>query len=251
MSEKLTFTINNDFRCFKKGQALELPLYKSAINYIVGPNGSGKSSLMHFIRAKRHDLFSENKSMYDGMISRDDRFLKDSDDITIDGLDSFDQIFVLDVVDDDPLSFNNAATASGLIGSGGLAMLEKSRGQKSQMLSSRFINSIVKVTGFSIQDFNNGKRYDKHPLIIVDELDEGLDINNQSKFSRLLLNLGTIFNATVICICHNFFCIACDEFTGKDTTVWDISDGKIKTIKKYVLEQTGFEIDINPAKNES
>lgn len=247
ITETLTFDISDDFRCFKKGQQIKLDLCGHRVNYIVGPNACGKSTLMHAIRAKKHDLADYNKNLYDGMSNMEDKFMATSG-ITIDGLENFDQIFVLDSIDDDPLSFTNSATASSYIMGGGYQMARMSKGQKAQAMQNKFINSIQSVTNFSIADFNNGKQYSKHPLIIVDEIDEGLDVKLQSKFDVIMSNLSCIYNATVVCICHNFMCPACG-LLGNNTPVFDMSDFKQKTIGEYVEQQTGFTIDISPMKN--
>lgn len=244
--ETLKFNISDDFRCFKKGQEIDINLIKNGVNYIVGPNGSGKTTLMHAIRAERHDLAEYNKDLFDGMSNMEDSIMTSSG-ITIEGLDKFDQIFVLDSVDDDPLSFTNSATASGYICGGGWEMAHLSKGQKALAMQSKFIKSLQNITKFSIADYKAGKKYDKHPLIIVDEVDEGLDIKMQSKFDIIVSNLATTYNATLICICHNFMCPAC-SLAGSLTTVFDLSDFKQKTIGEYVEQQTGFTISISPTK---
>lgn len=250
--ENITITLKQDDRCFKKGDIISLDLHEG-VNFIVGPNGCGKTTLMHYIRAIQHDLRDMNKRMYDGMSNNDDQIYgrprssdKDKPFVStvfdIKGLEQFDQVFVLDSIDDDPVTFNNAATAYGLASGGGLAALSLSKGQKASMMLSKFISSIIKVTGFTPQQFNEGADYDKHPLVIVDEADEGLDIGHQIKFMRFIDRISNIWNATIICICHNPMCTLSEGTM--DTKVYDLSTKSLKSIQQYILDQTGLKVSV-------
>lgn len=242
--EDITFKINKDFRCFKQGQELKLQLMNFGVNYIVGPNGSGKSTLIHAIRAKKHSLADINRHDFDGMVPNDDKLFNTDELISVEGLDSYDEIFVLDSVDDDPLSFTNSATASGLVGGGGYSMLHLSKGQKAQAMQTKFLVKLQEVTGFTPADYRAGKTYDKNPLIIVDEIDEGLDIKNQVMFNKLLNNIASIYHATLICICHNFLCIGAG-LGGMRYPVYDITQNKIVEIGEYIEAQTGLKLTID------
>lgn len=241
--EEIKFKIEKDFRCFKKGEEITFPLIKNCANYIVGKNGSGKSTLIHYIRANYHDLFKTNKNLFDGMTNNDDFLFRDSNVCMLEGIEQFDKVFVLDGVDDNPTSFINSATASGLCMGGGLAALNHSNGQNSISMMSRFIDKIQKDTNFTVKDYKGGKKYDKHCLIILDEVDEGLDFGRQSKFNSILNNLAKVFNATVICITHNPLVIISDIF-GHLTPVFDLEERKIKSIGDYIKEKTNLNVKI-------
>ena len=252
MMENITITLKKNDRCFKEGDVISLDLHEG-VNFIVGPNGCGKTTLMHYIRAMQHDLRDMNKKMFDGMSNNDDQIYGGgwnndkskpfvSKVFDIKGLEQFDQVFVLDSIDDDPVNFNNAATAGGLIGGGGWAALSLSKGQKASMMLSKFISSIIKVTGFTPQQFNDGADYCKHPLVIVDEADEGLDIAHQVKFVKFIDRICKIWNATIICICHNPLCTLSEGTM--DTEVYDLSSKSMKTIKQYIFDQTGLWLSV-------
>ena len=72
-------------------------------------------------------------------------------------------------------------------------------------------------------------------------MDEGLDLSSQATFHRLMTNLCNIFNATVICVCHNPICILYD-WIGRVYPVFDMADRTYKSIQKYIDEQTGKHI---------
>ena len=234
-------TCNDDFRGFKKGESFEIPIYRG-VNYIVGPNGSGKSTIMHFIRAKRDSLMNESMSLFDGMSKMEDKLFQDSDVFTIEGLDDYEYVFMLDSIDDDPTSFNNAASAYGLINGGGLECQKKSKGQKAEFMLLKFVRLITNKLGTTMMDLSGQELKEKKKcLFILDEVDEGLDLKRQADFHKILYNICTLFNADVLCICHNSFCILCDHAS---TLVFDMSDKEEKTIETYIKEQTGLTIKI-------
>lgn len=243
----IKFKFNQNDRCFKKDEVIELNLIKGVPFYLVGPNGSGKTTLMHYIRAKKHSLKEENKSLFDGMTNNDDTLYKDTKVVDIEGMDGFENIFVLDSIDDDPTNFINSATAYGLVAGGGFNAISLSKGQKAKDMLGRFFGKIQKHTDFSFDDYKAGKRYDKETLIIVDEVDEGIDLRGQSTFHIMLGNLAHIYNAFLICICHNPICTLSSPLR-EFTLVYDMSTRSVKLIQEYIKEQTGLDIKIR--KNE-
>jgi len=244
-TNKISFKFNRDDRCFKSGDEICIEAIKGTPTYIVGPNGCGKTTLMHYIRAKKNSLFDVNKELFDGMTNNDDAIYKNTTVVDVSGIDVYDYVFVLDSIDDDPTSFINAATAAGFVAGGGFVSGRISKGQKAKDMLGRFIDKIQKTTNFSTNEFKEKKRaYDKRVLIVVDEVDEGFDISAQFKFHRLLTNIAVVFNADVLCICHNPICVFGSPL--KDNTiVYDLGDRKKKTISKYISEQTGYEIKVN------
>ena len=246
----IKFKFNQDDRCFKKDEVIELSLVKGVPFYLVGPNGCGKTTLMHYIRAKKHSLKDENKNLFDGMTNNDDTLYKDTKIVDIEGLDRFENIFVLDSIDDDPTNFINAATAYGLVAGGGFNALGLSKGQKAKDMLGRFFGKVQKHTGFSFADYKEGKKYDKETLIIVDEADEGIDLKGQSTFHVMLRNLADAYNAFVICICHNPICTL-SSYLREFTPVYDLSTRSLKLIHEYIKEQTGLEITIRKKEEEN
>ena len=244
------FKFKKNDRCFKEGDEISIDIIRGIPTYLVGPNGSGKTTLMHYIRAKKHTLFQTNRELHDGMTPNDDKLYEKQDIVEITGLDVYDNVFVLDSIDDDPTSFINSATAWGLVGGGGHAALTLSKGQKAKDMIGRFIQKITKATGFSSADYVAGKRYDKRSLIVIDEADEGLDIGGQMSFDKLMTNIATIFNADLICICHNPMC-AFGSFLKEHSMVYDLSTRSMKMIRDYIKEQTGYEITVKKIDKEN
>lgn len=239
MSE-IKFTAKKDFRAYKAGDTRTIRLADNDVTFIVGNNGSGKSTLLHCIRAKKHTLFKINREERDGMSNNDDRILSDNSFCDIDGIDEFDNVFVLDSVDDNPLSLVNSSTASSFINGGGMLASRLSNGQKTIDMLNRFIVKIQNVTDFDGKKYNEGGQCPTRNLIIFDEVDEGLDIKWQYRFATVLKNMSVIFNASVVCVTHNvmlpFF------LHGKDCNVYDIKEGDEVKLSEYVERETGFKL---------
>lgn len=238
----LKIKINKDIRCFKQGQEFTFPLAEGSVNFMMSSNGTGKTTLMHFIRAKRHDLSEINKRILDGMQNHDDQIFKNSEAITIDGTDSFDKVYVLDSIDDDPTSFINAATAMAFIDGGGMAAMSQSKGKKALAVLSRFFNKIYDDTHFCYKEYCEGKKFDKKSLIIIDEADEGLDLATQKKFCWMLMNASVTWNATVICITHNIM-IPMMMPTRERTRLYDLSSDKLVTVREYIIKETDIAVE--------
>ena len=245
---KLKITAKTDERMFHSGDSIELELTSGVVNYMVGPNGCGKSTLLHAIRAHKDSIHESLSPDRKSDFARGHDLLLYKGVFAIEGLDQFEYVFALDAVEDNPVSFEKAATAMALIDGGGYWFMRHSRGEGSKMLISRFISGLQKLTGVSIDKVT--KKPVNVPktksLIIIDEMDEGLDLDSQFTFHRLLGNLCAIFNATVLCVCHNPTCILFDEF-GESQMVFDMSDRSYKSIDKYISEQTDYHIVVmNP-----
>ena len=239
----LKITAKQDERVFKKGDVVTLDLIEGGVNYIVGPNGSGKSTILHAIRAHKDSVYENTDENIRLEFARGNDINLYKDVFDIEGIEGFKWVFSLDAVEDNPVSFMRASSATGLIEGGGFAFSRKSRGEGSKFLFARFITSMQKITGAS---FGNGKVENKpkeRSLIIIDEMDEGFDLNSQATYWRLLKNLCNVFNATIICVCHNPLCILYDP-VGILEPVLDMSDGKVKSISEYTEQQTGEHIII-------
>lgn len=239
----LKITPRSDERVFKKGVPVELKITPGMVNYIVGPNGSGKSTLLHAIRAHKDTVYETTplEKRLDFARGNDMHLYKGVFDI--EGLENFEYVFVLDAVEDNPTSFMRASSATALLDGGGYALMHHSRGEGSKMMISRLITDLKRVTGADI-DKETKKAVNRpktRSLVIIDEMDEGLDLYSQSTFCILLNNICRVFNATVLCVCHNPLCILYDTL-GYLYPVFDMSDMSYKNITEYIEEQTKYDI---------
>ena len=237
---KLKITAKVDERMFRAGDSIELNLTAGVVNYMVGSNGCGKSTLLHAIRSHKDSIYESLSQGRKSDFARGHDLLLYKDKFDVEGLDQFEHVFTLDAVEDNPVSFEKAASATALIDGGGYWFMRRSRGEGSKMLLSRFISNMQKITGASID--HETKKPANIPktrsLIIIDEMDEGLDMESQSTFPRLLFNLCVAFNATVLCVCHNPTCILFDRI-GTINPVFDMTDRTCKNISQYINEQSG------------
>ena len=237
---KLKITAKVDERMFHAGDSIELNLTAGVVNYMVGSNGCGKSTLLHAIRSYKDSIYESLSQGRKSDFARGHDLLLYKDKFDIEGLDQFEHVFTLDAVEDNPVSFEKAASATALIDGGGYWFMRRSRGEGNKMLLSRFISNMQKITGASID--HETKKPANIPktrsLIIIDEMDEGLDLESQSTFHRLLFNLCKVFNATVLCVCHNPTCILFDRI-GTINPVFDMTDRTYKNISQYINEQSG------------
>ena len=240
----LSIKAKQDERVFKKGDSIELNI-EPGVNYIVGPNGCGKSTILHAIRAHRDSIYENLNPNIREEFARDHDLRIYKDVFDIQGLDEYKYVFCLDAQVDNPVSFMNAASATALIHGGGMAYNRISRGEGSKMMLSKFIGSIQSVTKANINDKSTWLTSDRL-LVVVDELDEGLDLKCQMTFHTLLTNIAKVFNADVICVCHNSICI----LAGPISNVYDMSTRSYKDINTYIKEQTGKEIIIKDIDND-
>lgn len=242
----LSIKAKQDERVFKKGDSIELNI-EPGVNYIVGPNGCGKSTIMHAIRAHKDTLYENMKPTIRMEIARDYDLQSYNKIFDIEGLDAYSNVFCIDAHIDNPVSFMNAASATSFIHGGGMTYNRISRGEGSKMMLSKFISSIQSVTNANINDKSTWLTSDRS-LVVVDELDEGLDLKCQMTFHTLLTNVAKVFNADVLCVCHNPLCI----LPSIHTNVYDMSTRSYKDINTYIKEQTGKVIiikDIDDDKN--
>jgi ATPase subunit of ABC transporter with duplicated ATPase domains len=243
INTKFHVKVDGGFRCFNNSE-FDIPIRLGDVNYIVGSNGSGKSTILQTIRANKDSLFEINKKELDGMTSQNIQMLKGAP-ITIDGIDDkFTHVFSLDAIEDDPCNFINAATAFGFINGGGLNATNSSKGQKTQHMLGNLFTKMQNVLNFTFEDHKNYKLLtDSASLILIDEIDEGLDLENLFKFDHLLRNLCMVFNGTVICVTHNPLVCYGNELRG-EYPVFDLDLLKEITIKDYIQNKTGLKFEI-------
>ena len=236
----LSVSVDGKFRCFDNNE-FTLPVRLGDVNYIMGSNGSGKSTILQTIRANKDSLFETNKRELDGMTSTNIEGLKYAP-IDISGVDDyFTHVFALDAIEDDPCNFINSATAFGFINGGGLSATNQSKGQKSKQMIGGLFVKIQNHLGFTIKDYKDGKTIENvSPLVLLDEVDEGMDLSTLFEYNHLLNNLCKVFNATVVCVTHNPFVCYGHPLSG-ECPVFDMNGFKETTIGKYIKEKTGFE----------
>lgn len=199
----ISIKFNSDFRIFKKDSTHVVEFDNSGITWLTGGNGCGKSTFMQLLRSRRDSLQKLNLKMRDGMEPSVYRSLREVD-VTIDGLDQYDNCFFLDTVMDNPTSFENSATAGALMNGGGYEMMHISRGQGASVQIYKFVKNIKSIIG---------ENDDQKNLIVLDEVDEGLDMNNQASLGKHLIPLmHTMYNADVVCISHSIVpMLSCDR----------------------------------------
>lgn len=240
----IKITMKKDCRKFKAGDVIEVPLKDRAVNFMVGSNGCGKSTFSHFIRATKHSLKDYNKKMYEGMTNKDDSwFAPDKGVFEIDGLEGFDEVFVLDAIDDDPFAFDRAISAMTFFNSGAMDMTNMSKGERASYLFVRFLKNIERVLGVNTKDAESLKNNKKHSLIILDEVDEGMSLDIQKTFYELMCIFAQKLNATVLCISHNPMISMCCGTT--DVLVYDMEKRDNVTLKDYIHDKLGFWVDID------
>lgn len=236
-----------DERVYKKGDTIELNI-EPGVNYIVGPNGCGKSTILHAIRAHKDTLYENMNPNLRMEFARDYDLQSYNKIFDIEGLDVYTNVFCIDAHIDNPVSFMNAASATALIHGGGMTYNSISRGEGSKLMISKFINDMQKLMNVDSKDKTTWPSGDNRSLIIMDELDEGLDLKCQMTFYLVLSNISKVFNADVICVCHNPICILADTISN----VYDMGTRSYKDINTYIKEQTGKVIiikDIDDDKN--
>lgn len=227
---EITISFNAKVRKFNPGESRTIR--GGAVTWLVGKNGCGKSTFMQLLRNHRDDMKSVNSRRYDGMVSSTLTSLAGAD-VTIVGMDEYRHCLFLDSVVDYPLNFENAATAAGLIGGGGMAMTKLSRGQGSTMCLHRFMCDIAEV----IKPADDNGR----ALIVMDEVDEGMDMDAQAMFgSSLVYLISDTFDADVICITHSILPI----LASREKTVFRFDTGEIVELGEFLKEATGRNIQV-------
>jgi ATPase subunit of ABC transporter with duplicated ATPase domains len=243
INTKLHIKVDGKYRCFNDNE-FDMPIRLGDVNYIVGPNGCGKSTILQTIRAHHDSLYELNKHELDGMTSTNVDIAKCAP-IEIDGItEKFTHVFALDAIEDDPCNFINAATAFSFVNGGGFRATTCSKGQKSKEMIGGFLQKIQKMLHFTIDDHKNGKFIeDSSSLIIVDEVDEGVDLKTMFQFDQLLRKLCMIFNGTVLCVTHNPLVCYGNEKRG-DYPVFNMETLSEMTINEYMQKETGLQLDI-------
>lgn len=201
----ITIKFNEDYRkIFKKDQEVSIPTNPLSIIYLVGPNGCGKSTVLRSIRTVKDTLEAQRVSDFDGCrnsrisdIKRDVQAGK----LEISGVDQFSHVFAFDAEADSNTDVLNAYSAGGFVAGGGFACTRMSRGQGVLIEFAKFTKRFDEIAAKHIKDEN------WRPLVIIDEIDEGLDIRMQLQYNMLLTRKFCLAGATVLVVSHNPICM--------------------------------------------
>lgn len=226
----LKIKFNEDVRCFKAGSTASIELDASGITWLVGSNGCGKSTFMHILRSRKDSLHDINIKRHDSMEPSAISKLK-SCDVDISGLDQYKNCYYLDAVIDNPVSLENSGTAGAYIGGGAMQYIRVSRGQGCNMMLSRFINDVAGAIDKDDDDSRN--------LIVLDEMDEGLDYGAQCNFGKVVVpKLGILYNADIICITHSILPIMASVVN----VVHRFDTGETMPVDEYVSGLVGRKV---------
>lgn len=232
---------NNDFReVFKAGQEIHIPMTLLGITYLVGTNGCGKSTLLRAIRNTNDSMESKLRSDFDGCrntkLSSVAKGMKDGT-IEVSGLDQYTHIFALDAEADSGTDVLNASSAYGFIAGGGHAAQFMSRGQTTANQLFRFVKYFEECAKKAAEAKEKFR-----PLVIIDEVDEGLDIRMQVKWNEILSYRFNHLLADVLVVSHNPICMLSES---PRVQAFDITTGTTTTVKEYIKNLTGVTVDLN------
>lgn len=246
----MKFTFNKDFRKFKAGETVEIPIIPFGVTWVVGSNSSGKSTLMKLLRHKKDSLTKILNKKREGYI-HEDTDIKDlkPDDVTIE-IPDFPHMLFLDAVADDPTSLWNSASAYSYLAGGGATLSRRSKGEKSFAMLSNFLQDAKKVISnpeeFLDKDKNDENVSPDFGLIVLDEVDEGMDLKNQVIFSDMLEKMAFTMRSNVVCITHSILI----PIVAGAKEVFDMDTRSVVNVDDYMKRITGKDIKITVSKCE-
>lgn len=242
MKDVIKIKFNADWRSFRKGQEITIPMNMLGVTYLVGPNGCGKSSILRAIRVTNDTLEEQRLSDFDRC-----RTIKITDVIRdlkggameISGLDKYTHIYAFDAEADDCSNFANSATAEALMGGGGYYALRSSRGQTALVQFAKFMKQFQ-------ADADKAQNEDTkwRPLVIIDEVDEGLDIRMQLQWNAVLESKFCLYLADVLVVSHNAACMMSKKWLREPIAV-DVITGKQTTPAQYIKDMTGVTLSLD------
>jgi ABC-type cobalamin/Fe3+-siderophores transport system ATPase subunit len=158
----LSFHIKEDIRSFRKGQTFTFEDFPWMV--MVGANGSGKSTLMQALRGR----FPPKKEIT--LLADEFKKLADCIEIKTD----YEEIIFLDAIIDDPVHHMNVYDACSYVDAGNFQTRYLSHGQKALNLLNRILMA---------------PKSSKKTLVVLDEVDGGLELRYQANFCKLLTNI--------------------------------------------------------------
>lgn len=240
---KIDFEITKDFRNFKTGEKFCLDIIPNEILYVAAPNRFGKTTLLNGLRGMKDSLLEDNKSDFDGMtsISRSIAYLECESSMNINGYD-YDEAFFMEAITDDPTSFENSATAGGFICGGGFATQKMSKGEKALFLIVKIKDKITKYLNKKYGSIDEWKKSGKTGLVVLDEIDDGLDASIQLKYNDIVFKLFMKeFNLDAVIVSHSLLCpLGKGRFEGCSAMVYDMRSNLKITPKEYFEIESGF-----------
>lgn len=246
MKSAISIKFNENYRNnFKAGQVVEIPTPVLGIVYLTGPNGCGKSTILRAIRSQKDSRKNTLKDRFDGCRNPKIEFVeKDIKDgkLEVSGIDQFSHIFAFDAEADDPGHVLNSASAYGFVSGGAHAALRQSRGQGVLMQLYRFMEEF-KAVAEKEQSSENWR-----PLVIIDEIDEGLDIRMQLRWNSILVDKFRMRGATVLIVSHNPVCMLSQ---GLFVRTFDVTTGQLTDPHDYIKNLTGCDVNIDYADEKS
>lgn len=241
MNESIDIKFNEDYRnAFRKDQVISIPIRPLTVTYLVGPNGCGKSTILRAIRSINDTLESNRVSDFDGCrntrITHVARDMK-SGIFEVTGAEEFSHIFAFDAEADNNTDVLNAYSAGGFVCGGGYAATRMSRGQNVLVEFSKFTRRFEEYAEKHIKDQN------WNPLIIIDEVDEGLDVRMQFNWNAVLERKFCFKGATVLIVSHNPVCMLSQGLLVK---AFNIVTGELYDKPgDYIEKLTGYTITID------
>ena len=238
---------NKDFRVFKKDDEIDFPVEHFKINWIVGDNRSGKSTILKLFRKQKDSLKAVLDRLRDGLYTQDSDIEDTPDIATIDGIDKYEKLFFLDAINDDPTSFVNAGSAGAFVGYGGFAAQKMSKGEKAAAMLGQFMQLIKAEMTPDVYKTVTDKLKNSDDLdislaalICFDEIDEGMDLNAQLAFLKVLHNAAFAFCSDIIVVTHSLMLPILDCAK----TVFDMKTRSSASVDDYISRLTGKHITI-------
>lgn len=245
---KIDFVIKKDFRKFKKGNKFCLDIIPNEILYVAAPNRFGKTTLLNGLRGKKDSLAETNKHDFDGMtsVARQIAYMECESCMDISGYD-YDEAFFMEAVTDDPTSFENSATAGGLIGGGGYYTQKMSKGEKAVYLIAKIRDRITKYLNKKYGSVEDWKASGKTGLIVLDEIDDGLDPFFQTRYNDLIFgHFVKEFNLDAVVVSHSLICpLGKTKYEDCSVMVYDMQCNFKLTPKEHFEIESGFLIKEN------
>lgn len=238
---------NKDFRVFKKDDEIDFPVEPFKINWIVGDNRSGKSTILKLFRKQKDSLKDVLNRLRDGLYAQDSDIESTSSIATIDGIDKYEKMFFLDAISDDPTNFVNSGSAGAFVGYGGMAAQKMSKGQKAASMLGQFMqlvkDELTPDVYQMVMDRLNKSGDTENccvALICFDEVDEGMDLNAQMAFLKVLHKIPIVYCADIIVVTHSLMLpiLDCAE------TVFDMKTRSSVSVDDYISRLTGKHITI-------